>query len=94
MNHILLYGSYEEAFSCIPDVQVGRLIKAMLHYLNTGEENIPKGRERFLWPLLLDQVQRNMEKYELICERNRNNAQKYWDSHKNVNNDASGTQRE
>ena len=78
MNHLLLYGTYEKAFKSFSDEQVGRLIRSMLHYLNTGEEIEPKGQEKFVWSLVLDQLQRNMEKYEAICEENQRKSRKYW----------------
>lgn len=80
MNHALLYGNYEAAFQNLTDAQVGRLIRAMLHYLNTEEDQEPKGPEKYLWPVLKDQLARNMEKYEKICERNRTNSTTYWDA--------------
>lgn len=94
MNHILLYGNYEQAFRFLTDAEVGRLIRGLLHYLNTGEEYTSRGREQLMWGILCDQVRRNMKKYEKVCQRNRNNAQKYWDSIKNVNRNATGTEEE
>ena len=94
MNHILLYGNYEKVFQFLTDAEVGRLIRGLLHYLNTGKEYRPRGKEQVAWGVMLDQVKRNMEKYEIVCERNRNNAQKYWDSIKNVNGNATGTEAE
>ena len=92
MNHIILYGNYEDAFCYLTDAQVGRIVRGLLHLLNTGEDFEPRGQERMIWGLLRDQYFRNLKKYEETCERNRNNAQKYWDSHKNVNDNATGTQ--
>ena len=80
MNHVLLYSNYEAAIKSLTDAQVGRLTRAMLHLLNTGEELELKGPERVAWAFAADQIRRNMEKYDEVCERNRKNAQSYWDS--------------
>ena len=90
MNHLLLYGNYEQVFQTLSDEQVGRLVRAMLHYLNTGKEPRLKGIAGRLWPLLSDQIDRNIRKYEEVCERNRANAQKYWDRQREEN--ATGTE--
>ena len=92
LNHIIVYANYEGAFKSLTDAAFGRIIRGMLHYINTGEEYQPKGAEVFAWSFVKDQLDRNIEKYEIVCERNRNNSQKYWDSVKNVNRDATGTQ--
>lgn len=78
MNHIILYSNYEEAFQHLTDAQFGRLVRNMLHVLNTGEELPMKGAAYMFWPLVKDQLLRNMEKYDQICEKNRENSKKYW----------------
>lgn len=87
MNHLLLYGNYEEAFEYLSNADVGKLIRSALHLLNTGEEVVPTGAGRYIWPHIKDQVIRNMEKYDQVCARNRDNSQKYWDSKKKENMD-------
>lgn len=82
LNHALLYGNYEDVFNTMKDAQVARLIRAMLHYLNTGEELPIKGPESAIWCLMKDQLQRNMEKYDEVCEKNRKNSKAYWDAQK------------
>ena len=78
MNHIVLYGNYEQAWKALTNAQVGRVVRGMLHMLNTGEEFTPKGMECIVWCMVKDQLLRNMEKYEQICEKNRENSKKYW----------------
>lgn len=82
MNHALLYGNYEDAFAFMNDAQVGRLVRAMLHFLNTEEELPLKQGDLFAWSLIKDQLKRNMEKYDEVCEKNRQNSRKYWDAQK------------
>lgn len=78
MNHVILYSNYEQAWQYLSDAQVGRVVRGMLHLLNTGEDFTPRGMEKVVWCLLKDQLLRNMEKYEEICEKNRENSRKYW----------------
>ena len=92
MNHVLLYGNYEDAFRHMPPEDVGELVVAMLHYLNTGEESELTGMGDILWTLIKDQIDRNIQKYEEVCKRNRRNAKKYWDNQKGQPADATGTQ--
>ena len=92
MNHIVLYGSYETVFRNMPVADVGQLTIGMLHYLNTGEDYEPKGRSQYIWYLIKEQIDRNIYKYEKVCERNRNNAQKFWDHQKSENENATGTE--
>lgn len=82
MNHALLYGNYEDAFAFMNDAQVGRLVRAMLHFLNTEEELPLKQCDLCAWSLIKDQLKRNMEKYDEVCEKNRQNSRKYWDAQK------------
>lgn len=84
MNHVLLYGNYEDLFRMLPEAEAGRLVIGMLHYLNTGEEYNPKRQGKYIWKVIKDQIDRNIQKYEEVCERNRSNAQKYWDKQKNA----------
>ena len=91
LNHVLLYGNYEEAFRHMPPEEVGHLVIAMLHYLNTGEESDLTGMADMLWTLIKDQIDRNIKKYEQVCKRNRKNAKKFWDSQKQAEENASGT---
>ena len=86
MDHIRLYGTYEDAFALLTDAQIGRVIRGMVHYLNTGEDFEPTGKCALLWAHMKTHLHINMKKYKLTCETNRKNIQNYWDKVKNVNN--------
>ena len=76
LTFVCLYGNYSSTFETLPDAVVGRLIRALLTYLNTGEEIPLKGVAFHLWPSLRDQFLRDREVYERRCEQNRRNAQR------------------
>ena len=76
LNYVMLHASYEEELAAYSDQQVGRMLRGLLHLLNTGEEYIPKGSERYIWPTLRGQFQRNLDTYDKKCQVNREASQK------------------
>lgn len=48
----------------------------MLQYASTGEETELLGNERFIWPTLRMQIDRDMAQYENKCQINRENGHK------------------
>ena len=76
MNYVVLHGSYEEELEAYSDVQVGRMFRGLLHLLNTGEEYRPIGSEKYIWPSLRGQFQRNLDNYRQKCEVYKANSKK------------------
>ena len=72
--YVCLYTSYLTSLAPYTDSQLGRLVRAMLTYGATGE--VPEFRdcERYIWPMLKDQLDRDAESYRQRCEKNRANA--------------------
>ena len=52
------------------------MFRGLLHLLNTGEEYKPVGSEKYIWPTLREQYQRNLDNYQQKCETNRANSKK------------------
>lgn len=75
-KYICIYGSYEQELAAYSYSQIGRMVMALLHLLNTGEGYEPKGAERYIWPSLLGQFERDRETYDAICAKNRRNSAK------------------
>ena len=71
---IYLYLDYLELFGEYTMEQRGRLVTAMLEYAATGVIPEFDGPERFVWPSLRGQMDRDNEKYEAKCRRNAENA--------------------
>lgn len=62
------------------DEEAGKIIKGLLAYANRGEEFETEDRAmRCLFKTIQANIDRNYEKYEAKCERNRQIAQKRWD---------------
>ena len=74
--YICLYTSYLTSLAPYTDSQLGRLVRAMLTYRTAGEVPEFQGSERYIWPMLKDQLDRDLESYRQRCEKNRANAAK------------------
>lgn len=62
------------------DEEAGKILKGLLAYANRGEEFETEDRAmRCLFKTIQANIDRNYEKYEAKCERNRQIAQKRWE---------------
>ena len=75
-NSFLIYTDYEEQFNLLTDEQLGQLIRAIMQYEKTGE--IPKldGMLKMAFSFIKTQLDRDREKYEEKCAKNRENAKR------------------
>ena len=75
-NSFLIYIDYEEQFSLLTDEQLGQLIRAIMKYEKTSE--IPKldGMFKMAFSFIKTQLDRDREKYEEKCAKNRENAKR------------------
>ncbi len=64
LSYVCLYNSYLLSLAPYTDAQVGRLVRAMMAYSQTGEIPQFKGAERMIWPTLQNQLDRDREVYE------------------------------
>lgn len=68
------YHSTLRAIEPLDDAERGRLFTALLEYSASGEERELTGNERFLFPALREQIDRDRARYEEKCETNRRNG--------------------
>jgi len=68
-----LYGDYRSMVDALTDEEAGQLIKAVFAH-EDGEEAALSGALRGIFLLLANQLDRDREKYEEMCARNRINA--------------------
>ncbi len=73
-EYICLYHSYLDAIQALDDAERGRLLTAMLEYTLTGDAGNLRGNERFVFPLIKNQIDRDNAKYARQCERNAANG--------------------
>ncbi len=75
----MIYHDDVEALTALPDVQIGRMIRAMAAYSMTGCR--PQGlcgKLAFVFSVLAKKVDRDNERYEQICIRRQVAARKRW----------------
>lgn len=73
-DYVCLYHSYLDAVQALGDAERGRLFTAMLEYSITGTAGHLPGNERFLFPMVKSQIDRDKEKYGKQCQRNTENG--------------------
>lgn len=72
-TYIQLYLSYLDAIEPLGDAERGRLFTACLLYSKTGAVPDLGGNERFIFPMMRAQIDRDNEAYEEKCRKNSNN---------------------
>ena len=70
------YFSYLEAIEPLNDAERGRLWTALLIYSSTGTVPEMRGNERFLFPSMKGQIDRDREKYDAFCEKQAENGRR------------------
>ena len=88
----VVYGDVQAVVDELNDEQTGRLFKAMITYFATGKAPKFDGILKFVWIPIRQQMDRDREKYEAKCEKNRAKIQKYWDSVKSNTNEYNSIQ--
>lgn len=76
LSYVCMYHSYLEALEPFTDEERGRLLMAMLRFSCLGETVELHGNERYIWPSIRGQIQRDQQSYEKKCQVNRKNGQK------------------
>lgn len=69
-DYICLYHSYLDAIQALGDAERGRLLTAMLEYSISGAAPQLGGNERYIFPMVKAQIDRDREKYEEKCRAN------------------------
>ena len=75
-EYVKLWASYESYFEAFSDVEVGRLVRAMIQYRVSREEPKFNGNERFIWPAIRRDIDESIKAQEASAEANRENGKK------------------
>lgn len=67
------YHSYLKSIEPLTDAEKGRLFVSCLQYSMTGEAPDLRGNERFIFPMMKEQIDRDNANYQAKCDRNREN---------------------
>lgn len=78
-DYVCLYHSYLDAITELGDAEKGRLFTAALVYSATGETMELCGNERYVFPMLRGQIDRDKASYQRKCETNRSNVSARYD---------------
>ena len=76
MEYLKVFTDFAKVLEPLGDAEIGRLFIAMLEYTERGAEPDFRGNERFIWPMAKLQIDRTVEEYEGIVNRNRENGKK------------------
>lgn len=79
-EYVCLYHSYLKSVEPLNDAERGRLFTACLTYSMTGAEPDLRGNERFVWPTIREQIDRDTKKYSYFCKKQQENIRKRWDT--------------
>lgn len=79
-EYVCLYHSYLKSVEPLNDAERGRLFTACLTYSMTGAEPYLRGNERFVWPTIREQIDRDSKKYSDFCKKQQENIRKRWDT--------------
>ena len=75
MPYVMVYADLKSTVDLLSDTEAGRLLKALLSYVN-GEEAAVSGQEKLVYQMLKSQIDRDTEKYQSRAATNRENGRK------------------
>ena len=76
MTYIKLFVDYLDAIEPLGDAERGRLFTALLQYAGTGEVPQLSGNERFLFPMMRAQIDRDNAEYQMFLTKQAENGKK------------------
>ncbi|MBQ7961012.1 MAG: hypothetical protein IJ289_00315 [Clostridia bacterium] len=91
----VLYHDFRNWFSLLTDEELGRLIRAIFDYEMNKElpENLNE-KEQIAFFMVRDILDRDREKYERVCNRNKENARVRWEKMKKYGIEIPAEERE
>lgn len=75
----VVYGDIAAVVDELNDEQTGRLFRGMISYFSTGKAPKFDGVLKYVWIPIRQQMDRDREKYDAKCEKNRENIKAYWE---------------
>lgn len=73
LEYIPFYYSYRKKLEKLSDQEVGRLVRALLEYGETGETEELTGRESIAFDFIADDINRAKAAYDERCAKNQRN---------------------
>lgn len=75
-NSFLIYLDYEEQFNLLSNEEIGILIKSIMKYEKTREVPQLEGILKMAFSFIKTQLDRDREKYQAKCEKNKENGRR------------------
>lgn len=76
LEYIPFYYSYRKKLEKLSDQEIGRLVRALLEYGETGETEELTGRESIAFDFIADDINRAKAAYDERCAKNQRNIEK------------------
>ena len=76
LEYIPFYYSYRKKLEKLSDQEVGRLVRSLLEYGETGETEELTGRESIAFDFIADDINRAKAAYDERCAKNQQNIEK------------------
>lgn len=83
----IVYGDIGTVIDELSDEQAGQLFRGMVKYFTEGKEPKFSGILKFVFIPIKQQMDRDSQKYDAKCKKNRDNIQSYWDKVKSDTNE-------
>ena len=83
----IVYGDTKSLADELTDEQLGKLFRGMLDYFTSGKAPKFTGVLKFAFIPIKQQMDRDSEKYDTKCKKNRDNIQSYWNKVKSDTNE-------
>lgn len=75
----MLFREHYNALMSLSDEQLGRVIRSILDYKISGEKSEQNtSGEHIIYPLIIDKIQRDVNKYREQCRNGQKSAVKRW----------------
>ena len=84
MKYLKIFTDFLEDIEPLSTEERGRLFTSMLLYARIGEVTELPGNERFVWPLAKRYIDTQAEAYKRLCEMNKRNIKKRYESIRTV----------
>ena len=84
----VMYSDWEAILGVLDDGDLGELMRAVFAYVNRGVQPEFEGAMKAVFIMIAQQLGRDEEKWESICERNRRVAEKRWADREPYGSDA------
>ena len=63
-QHFRIYASWTKETAALSPEEKGRLVDALVSFVITGDEKLPEGNERFIYPQMIERIRREQDTHD------------------------------